>query len=174
MPSARSSPDNPDAARGGYDRLMDATPFAASLLESVPANASFGLQVVRAVDGLGEVAIPETPAFGNVIGALHSSGLIALIDAAALAAVISAADTPDQFDGVLPLGSVAQAEFLAPARGRIVASCDLPADDHAALAAFYAGHTNRIKLTTWADLLDPTGAVVCRGSFTWSIKSSRA
>ncbi len=149
---------------------MDATRFAAGLLEPVPANASFGLQVIRAADGLGEVAIPETPAFGNVIGALHSSGLIALIDAAGLAAVISAADDPDQFDGVLPLGVVAQAEFLAPARGRAVARCRLPADDHAALRKLFAGHVAQLKVSTSADVIDAGGSLVCRGSFTWSIR----
>jgi len=152
---------------------VDATSFAAGLLEPIPANASFGLLVVRAVDGVGEVAMDEDARFSNVIGSLHSSGLVALIDAAGLAAVISAADAPDQFDGVLPLGSTAHLEFLAPARGRLVARCDLGAHDRAALAGLYSGGVERVGLATPVSVRSAAGAEVCRGSFTWSVKRAR-
>ena len=59
----------------------------------------------------------------NVVGSLHSSGLIALVDATGLAALISAATDEDQLEGVIPLGSVARIEFLAPAHGLLVGRC---------------------------------------------------
>ncbi|MDV7348115.1 hypothetical protein R4255_32410 [Rhodococcus oxybenzonivorans] len=55
---------------------MGATNFAARLLEPIPANASFGLFVLRAVAGTAEVGLAVTAQHTNVIGSLHSSGLV--------------------------------------------------------------------------------------------------
>lgn len=106
---------------------MDATALARSLLEPVPAHRTAGIQVLRAVDCAAEVALDTPYGLTNVIGSLHSSGLIALLDAAGLAAVVAAVEAPGEFDGVVPLGAAATVEFLAPARGRLVASCALGA-----------------------------------------------
>src|SRR5437870_5291783 len=116
---------------------MDATVFAGELLSAVPANVTLGLQVVRAVDGLGEVGMQVRPEFGNVIGSLHASGLIGLVDAACLAAVISAAAEPAQLDGVVPLGSRSELLFHAPARGMLLGRCQLSEADLQTLNAFY-------------------------------------
>jgi len=102
------------------------------------------------------------------------AGLITLIDAAGLAAVVSAAKSPTQAHGVLPLGAAARLHFLAPARGRLNARCHLSAQEMAELSALYAGETARIKITTTAEIVDATDSVVCRGTFDWSIKTSRA
>jgi hypothetical protein len=56
-----------------------------------------------------------------VIGSLHSSGLVALVDAAGLAAIIAAAAEEHELQDVTPLGWVAHLEFLSPACGRLVA-----------------------------------------------------
>jgi acyl-coenzyme A thioesterase PaaI-like protein len=150
---------------------MDATKLAAALFEPIPAHATLGIEVVRAVDGSGAVAVADAGAFANVIGAMHSSGLIALVDAASLAAIISAANSASQSESVLPLGAAASMQFLAPARGRLTARCDLTADDTAELSALYAAEKARIKIATTAEVLDATGAVVCHGSFDWSIRT---
>ncbi len=90
---------------------MDVTVLARSLLEPVPAHATAGLEVLRAADGSAEVALRTPLRLTNVIGSLHSSGLITLADAAGLAAIIAACETEDEMRGVLPLGAVATFEF---------------------------------------------------------------
>ena len=67
---------------------MDLTRLAIELLDRLPANRTLGLTVVEAADGLGRVALPVRDEVRNVIGALHSSGIAALADAAALAAAL--------------------------------------------------------------------------------------
>lgn len=109
------------------------TSLAASLLDPIPANRLFGLRVLAAEDGHAEVGMDVSNEASNVIGSLHSSGLVALVDAAGLAAIISVAASDSEFDGVVPLGSVAHLDFLAPARGRLTAHCRLAQTDRHAL-----------------------------------------
>lgn len=94
---------------------MDATRLARLLLDPVPAHRTFGIEVLVEVDGYAEVGLDVMPPMTNVIGSLHSSGLIALIDAAGLAAIIGACETEADFVGVVPLGAAASFEFKAPA-----------------------------------------------------------
>ncbi|WP_426511297.1 DUF4442 domain-containing protein [Dactylosporangium sp. McL0621] len=114
---------------------MDATALARQLLGPIPAHVTLGLEVVRAADGAAEVAAEVPEALTNVIGSLHSSGLITLVDAAGLAAFVAAVEDPDGFAGVVPLGAAAELRFLAPARGRLVASCRLEDEALAAVRA---------------------------------------
>jgi acyl-coenzyme A thioesterase PaaI-like protein len=149
---------------------MDATTLARSLLEPIPAHRTAGIQVRRASDGAAEVELVTPPAMTNVIGSLHSSGLVALVDAAGLAAIIAACDTQDDFSGVVPLGSAASLEFRAPAHGRLVASCHLDQEARVALRPVLSGRADRARVTTVAEVVDDTGALVCRGTFQWSIR----
>jgi acyl-coenzyme A thioesterase PaaI-like protein len=153
---------------------MDATALARSLLDPIPAHRTVGLEVLRAVNGVGVVAVTAPPALANVIGSLHSSGLITLIDAAGLAAVISAAPTGDAFHGVVPLGAAAALRFLSPARGRLVATCRLDPDAREALAEVFIGASTRARITTTTDIADDTGGVVCQGTFDWSVRRPAA
>jgi acyl-coenzyme A thioesterase PaaI-like protein len=149
---------------------MDATGLARSLLDPIPAHRTVGLEVMRAMDGVGVVAVTVRPHLTNVIGSLHSSGLITLIDAAGLAAIIAACPTEQAFDGVVPLGTAASLRFLAPARGRLVATCVL--DEHAGqqLTAVLGAAARRARFTTTAVVADETDAVVCEGTFDWSVR----
>ena len=149
---------------------MDATDLARSLLDEVPAHASFGIEVVRAVDGCAEVALLTLPAMTNVIGSLHSSGLIALADAAGLAAIIAASQDEEQYRGVLPLGASAALDFRSPARGRLVARCELGSQGAAAVRQLLIGATERVRISTTADIRDEAGVLTCRGTFSWSIR----
>lgn len=152
---------------------MDLTALARSLLEPVPAHRSLGIEVLRASDGVGEVALVTPPAMTNVIGSLHSSGLIALVDATGLAAIIGACGAEHDFDGIVPLGAVASLEFRAPARGRLVASCQLDSNARRALRPVFAGTEDRSRVTTVADVVDEKHALVCRGTFEWSVRRPR-
>lgn len=149
---------------------MDATALARSLLDPIPAHRTVGLEVVRAVNGVGVVAVTAPATFANVIGSLHSSGLITLVDAAGLAAIISACPTDQAFQGVVPLGAAAALRFLAPARGQLVATCRLDPDAREALAEVFIGVSTRARVTTTTDVADASGAVVCQGTFDWSVR----
>lgn len=147
---------------------MNGTDVARDLLAPIPAHATTGLSVVSATDGVGVVAMDPVPSLANVVGSLHSSGLITLIDAAGLAAIIAAG--PAEMDGVIPLGSAATLRFLAPARGRLTATCALDAHARDQLATLFARATPKIKIKTSAAVRDEHGTLVCEGSFQWSIR----
>ena len=108
---------------------MEATAIARALLEPVPANALLGIWVEAARNGAATVRLDVRPELTNVVDALHASGLVALVDAAGLAAVLSVAERPDQLTDVVPLGSDADLSFYSPARGELTALCEL--DDSA-------------------------------------------
>lgn len=149
---------------------VDATALARTLLDPVPAHRTAGIEVLRAADGAAELALSTPRALTNVIGSLHSSGLIALVDAAGLAAMIAVSESADAFRGVVPLGAAASMEFLAPARGRLVASCRLDDTAREALRAVLSGESDRARLSTSAEVVDGTGTPVCRGTFDWSVR----
>jgi len=149
---------------------MDATAVARRLLEPIPANQLFGLRILRAADASAEVCMQVTPELTNVIGSLHSSGLIALVDATGLAAVIAAIRDENEFDEVTPLGAEARLEFLAPARGRLVGRCTLEPAELAALRRVLDGEHARATLATAVEIVDADPSLVCRGSFDWKLR----
>ncbi|MGI8451747.1 MAG: DUF4442 domain-containing protein [Streptosporangiaceae bacterium] len=149
---------------------MDVTALARSLLDPVPAHATAGLEVLHAADAAAEVALRTPLMLTNVIGSLHSSGLITLADAAGLAAIIAACETEDEMRGVLPLGAAATLEFRAPARGRLVASCRLAEAARQALRPVLSGAQNHARVSTVAEITDEAHALVYRGTFDWSVR----
>ncbi|MHB9863886.1 PaaI family thioesterase [Streptomyces sp. YIM S03343] len=149
---------------------MDMTALARALLEPIPAHRTAGVTVRRAADGRAELTADTPPELTNVIGSLHSSGLVALLDAAGLGALVSDAPRTADLDGVVPLGSAASVEFLAPARGRLTAVCELSDEARQALRPLWAGESDRARLVTLAEITDAAGTVVCRGSFEWSVR----
>ena len=148
---------------------MDVTTLARTLIEPVPAHAAAGLEVLRAADGAAQVALVTQPTLTNVIGSLHSSGLITLADAAGLAAIIAACEAEDEIRGVLPLGAAAALEFRASARGRLTASCQLSEAARQALRPVLCGAEHQTRISTVADVTDEAHALVCRGTFDWSV-----
>lgn len=146
------------------------TAVAASLLEPIPAHATFGLRVEHAADASGEVSLEVTPGIANVVGSLHSSGLVALIDATGLAAIIAAAETPHEFRDVTPLGVVAQVEFLALARGRLKGHCRLGDEARERVRDVLERRVRKATLFTDVEIVDDSGATVCRGRFTWKLR----
>ncbi|MEU2434243.1 DUF4442 domain-containing protein [Streptomyces sp. NPDC007861] len=151
---------------------MDATEHARHLLYPVPAHRTARIEVVSAVDGAAQVALETPPELTNVIGSLHSSGLITLVDAAGLAAIIAAAEHPEQFDELVPLGAAASLRFTAPARGRLLASCRLSRTARAALRPVLTGEVHRASLSTRTEITDAGGTLVCSGDFDWSVRRS--
>jgi hypothetical protein len=52
-----------------------------------------------------------------------------------------------------------------------VASCRLDDDARQALRPVLTGARNRARITTVADITDKAAALVCRGTFEWSIRA---
>jgi acyl-coenzyme A thioesterase PaaI-like protein len=149
---------------------MDVTARARALIEPVPAHRTAGITVVQAANGAAEVAMTTPPGLLNVIGSLHSCGLITLADAAGLAAIIAASSTERDLDGVLPLGVAATMRFLSPARGRLLARCSLSEEARQAVSLLLSGEQDRTRATTVASITDEPGTLVCEGIFQWSIR----
>jgi acyl-coenzyme A thioesterase PaaI-like protein len=151
---------------------METTLAAQRLLHPIPANHTLGLSVTHAVDGTAEVEVQAAPNLANVVGSMHSSGLMALADAAGLAAFISMARSDEELDGVIPLGASAEMQFLAPARGVLVARCTLGHQDGAWARGLFAGHVDHIHISTATDVRSK-GQLVATGRLHWSIKRER-
>jgi acyl-coenzyme A thioesterase PaaI-like protein len=149
---------------------MDLTPLAIELLDGLPANRTLGLTVVEAADGLGRVALPVSDQVRNVVGALHSSGIAALADAAALAAVLSVAPDETTARRLQPLGIQARLMFERPVRGTALATCRLDGDSKAAVADLYGRGDGRARCTTVA-IIDGDGTpAAARGEFDWVLR----
>lgn len=149
---------------------MDMTALARTLLDPIQAHRTAGIEVISAADGAAEIALETPRALTNVIGSLHSSGLITLVDAAGLGAILAASADAADFEGVVPLGRSASLEFLAPARGRLVARCRLSEEALGVLRPLLRGETDRARFATHAEITDATGTPVCRGGFDWSVR----
>lgn len=147
----------------------DVTALASSLLEPIPAHRALGLTVQWAGDFRSEVSAHTPPQMANVIHSLHSSGLLALIDAAGLAAIIGGCQDDNQFEGVTSLGAAASLEFYQPARGQLLATCGLDRGTQKAVRPVLSGNKDRVRITTRVDITDESGAVVCRGRVHWSV-----
>lgn len=153
---------------------MDTTAVAAAMLEPVPANRLFGIRVRVATPDGAEVELDVRPEFTNVIGWLHASGLVAIADAAGLAAVLGAAPTPDALEDVGALGAAAEMRFVAPARGRLVGRCALTPEAAGTLRELYGRESDRGRLTTEVTIEDESGATVCLGRFDWRMRRGAA
>ena len=74
---------------------------------------------------------------------------------------------------MIPLGSVARIEFLAPAHGLLVGRCTVGVDALAAIETVYKRRRNRASLSTEAEIFDSREIMVCRGAFTWSVSRTK-
>lgn len=146
---------------------MDSAKLAAELLDRLPANRTLGLTVTDAHDGVGRARLPVAEGVWNVIGALHSSGIVALADAAALAAVLSVAPDEELARRLQPLGTNARVEFQRPVRGVALAACKLDAEARVALETLYAGRHDRARFTTATIIDGDQAAHAAVGEFDW-------
>ena len=149
---------------------FDPTALAAALLGELPANRTLGLSVTWAVGGEGRAALAVDEPVHNVIGTLHASGVIALVDAAALAAVISVA--PDELTArrLQPLGIAAALEFLQPVRGVSRATCRLDPDARLALSELLDGSSERARFTTRSVVSGEGAPKAAEGTFDWVVR----
>jgi len=146
---------------------VDLASLAAELLDRLPANRTLGLTVTEAHDGVGRAKLPVSEAVGNVIEALHSSGVAALADAAALAAVLSVAPEEALARRLQPLGTHARLTFRHPVRGSALATCELDQETRAVLASLFAGREERARFTTVTVIDGDQAPNAAAGEFDW-------
>ena len=149
---------------------MDLTSLAVELLDQLPANRTLGLTVTEVRNGIGRAMLPVSDGVRNVIGALHSSGVVALADAAALAAVLSVAPDEPTARRLQPLGVKVRLTVRRPVRGMALATCRLDADDRAAIASLCEGRVERAQLTTLAVIDGDDEPAAAEGEFDWVVR----
>lgn len=141
--------------------------LATELLDGLPANRTLGLTVIEVREGLGRARLPVSDRLGNVIGALHSSAVAALVDAAALAAVLSVAPNEALARRLQPLGTRARLSFQRPVRGTALATCELDAKTRAALERLFGGRDDRASFTTLTVIDGDQSPRAAEGEFDW-------
>jgi acyl-coenzyme A thioesterase PaaI-like protein len=149
---------------------VDLTSLAVELIDRLPANRTLGLTVVEAVDGIGRVEMPVSDGVRNVIGALHSSGVAALADAASLAAALSVAPGEAAARRLQPLGVGARLTFQRPVRGTAFAVCHLDAAAKAALSALIEGSEARARFRTITSIDGEGAPGAAAGEFEWVVR----
>lgn len=146
------------------------TGLARELLEPIAAHRTVGITVVRAADGAAHIEAMVSNQLKNVIGAMSSVGLIALVDVAGLAAIIATCPGSAAMTGVIPLGRNASLEFLAPACGRLKATAVLDAQARTSLESLWTNRVGRVQVSTVAEITDEAEHLVCRGQFDWRVR----
>jgi acyl-coenzyme A thioesterase PaaI-like protein len=106
----------------------------------------------------------------NFIGALHSSGVVALADAAALAAVLSVAPDEAAARRLQPFGTQARLTFQRPIRGTALATCHLDAEGRSALTRLHEGRDERARFTTLTTIDDDDAPRAAEGEFEWVVR----
>ena len=156
--------------RGASIGAVDTTGWVRGLFEDVPVHQTLGLEVVQAKLGAAEVRAEVTQPLANVVGAMHSSGVVALVDASGLAAVLSWCADPAALDGVTPLGRATSVRFHAPGRGRLSATTRLCDEQAAPAVAFFEDtSSDRARVETLTTVRDEAGLRIAEGSFVWHL-----
>lgn len=150
---------------------MDATHVAQHLLDGVPANRLTGIEVLEAADGAARVALTRPEPVTNGLGTLHLSGLVALLDATGLAALIAGCRTEQEALSLVPLGVSATLDFRVPARDGLVGECTLDAPARAAICGLLAGCDARVRIGTLIEIRDHRGEVVGSGTLRWNVRA---
>jgi uncharacterized protein (TIGR00369 family) len=149
---------------------VDLTALAVELLDCLPVNRTLGVTIAEAADGVGRAVLPVRDGVRNVIGALHSSGVAALADTAALAAVLSVAPDEAAARRLQPLGVEARLTFQRPVRGTALASCHLDPETTAAVASLYERRHERVHLATLTIIDGDDARGAAEGEFDWVVR----
>lgn len=149
---------------------MDLGSVAVDLLDRLPANRTLGLRITEVGDGIARAELPVSDPVTNVIGALHSSGVVALADAAGLAAALSVSPDEATARRLQPLGVEARVTFHRPVRGIAIATCILDAMSRAALANLFSGAEERARLTTLTTIDGDRALGAAEGEFDWVVR----
>ena len=146
---------------------MDLAWLAAELVDRLPANRTLGLIIVELRDGQARARLPVREGVRKVIGALHSRGVAALADAAALAAALSLAPDEALARRLEPLGVQARLSFQRPVQGTALATCDPGAEARAPIAGLFAGREERARFTTLTVIDGDQSPGAAEGEFGW-------
>jgi acyl-coenzyme A thioesterase PaaI-like protein len=130
----------------------------------LPFNRLVGLEAAAGDDGF-LVCLPNGPQYGNHLGTVHASALLAVAEAG------SAAFLARQFgpgDGFVPVVRRVEAKFRKPAQGRICARCRVGAQELERWPAELAAR-GRVLAPIPVEVVDAEGVIVLSAVVEWFI-----
>jgi acyl-coenzyme A thioesterase PaaI-like protein len=130
----------------------------------LPFNRFVGLESAPGDSGF-LVTLPDGPQYGNHLGTVHASALLAVAEAASGAFLIQQLGSPS---GFIPVVRRLEAKFRKPARGRVSARCSNLSEVTAAWLAELAGR-GRLIAPVAIEVVDNAGAVVLTAVVEWFI-----
>jgi len=133
----------------------------------LPFNRLVGLETCPPETGF-LVALPAGPQYGNHLGTVHASALLAVAEAGSAAFLLQALGPAA---GFVPVVRRLEAKFRKPATGRIAARCPVPADDVAGWSAALADR-GRVLAPVAVEVVDAGGVVVLSAVVEWFIARS--
>jgi len=130
----------------------------------LPFNRLIGLESAPQ-DSVFLVTLPEGPQFGNHLGTVHASALLAVAEAGSGAFLVKHLGTAS---GFVPVVRRLEAKFRKPARGRVSARCSSPPELAATWAAELAAR-GRLLAPVPIEVVDGDGVVVLTAVVEWFI-----
>lgn len=111
------------------------------------------------------VSLPEGPQYGNHLGTVHASALLAVAEAGSGAFLIQQLGSAS---GFVPVVRRLEAKFRKPARGRVSARCPAPPELAAGWSAELAAR-GRVSASVPIEVVDDGGTVVLTAVVEWFI-----
>ncbi|HYH67276.1 MAG TPA: DUF4442 domain-containing protein [Urbifossiella sp.] len=130
----------------------------------LPFNRTIGLEPAPADSGF-LVALPAGPRYGNHLGTVHASALLAVAEAGSGAFLLRAVGTAD---GLVPVVRRLEAKFRHPATGRVAARAVVPDGEVGRWVAELA-RRGRVSAAVPVEVADAAGVVVLAATVEWFI-----
>ena len=143
-----------------YDAIRD------GLTAAIPYNGHLGLEVVEVGPGRGVVRLPDDERLRNHVGTQHAGGLFSAAEAASGAAFVGA--FAERLGEITPLARAASIEYVALARGPIMATATLdekPADLLARL-----DDAGKVQFPVRVELTDEQDSAVAEVTVDWHVR----
>jgi acyl-coenzyme A thioesterase PaaI-like protein len=130
----------------------------------LPFNRLLGLESA-ADDGGFLVSLPDGPQYGNHLGTVHASALLAVAEAGSGAFLVRQLGPGE---GVVPVVRRLEAKFRKPARGRVFARCPVAAQEVERWSAELAAR-GRVLAPIPVEVVDADGVIVLSAVVEWFI-----
>src|SRR5262249_11895668 len=140
------------------ERAMDVT--------QLPFNRHIGLEP-GANDSVFLVSLPDGPQYANHLGTVHASALLAVAEAGSGAFLVRHFGAGGGA-GVARVVRRLEAKSRKPARGRVSARCDVPAEELARWSAELATKA-RVSASVPVEVVDTSGVVVLSAVVEWFV-----
>ena len=145
---------------------MDYGAIRDGLAAAIPYNAHLGLEIAEVGPGRGVVRLPDDERLRNHVGTQHAGGLFSAAEAASGAAFVGA--FAERLGEITPLARSASIQYVALARGPIVATATLEEDAAGLLERLDS--EGRVEFPVRVDLTDERDATVAEMTVDWHVR----